>query len=353
MITLILITGGAGYIGSHTCVELLNAGYEIVVVDNFSNSNPDVIKRIKNVTGKDFVFVEADLLDQEKIEHMFRIYQIEAVIHFAGFKAVGESVEIPLTYYHNNITSTLLLCSIMDKFNVKKMVFSSSATVYGDTDLVPIQENSPLSATNPYGNTKLMIEQILKDLSTADDSWSIALLRYFNPIGAHISGLLGENPNGIPNNLLPYISKVASGELEYLNVFGNDYPTKDGTGMRDYIHVVDLSLGHVKALNKILYSKGIEAYNLGTGNGYTVMEVIAAYEEASDKKVDYKIISRRPGDIAISYADPKKAKKELEWEAIRSLDDMCRDSWNFVQTNPNGIKKINIDKKLVVSSAKK
>lgn len=353
MITLILITGGAGYIGSHTCVELLNAGYEIVIVDNFSNSNPDVIKRIKKVTGKDFVFVEADLLDQEKIEHTFRSYQIEAVIHFAGFKAVGESVEIPLTYYHNNITSTLLLCSIMDKFNVKKMVFSSSATVYGDTDLVPIQENSPLSATNPYGNTKLMIEQILKDLSTADDSWSIALLRYFNPIGAHISGLLGEKPNGIPNNLLPYISKVASGELEYLNIFGNDYPTKDGTGMRDYIHVVDLSLGHVKALNKILYSKGIEAYNLGTGNGYTVMEVIAAYEEASDKKVDYKITSRRPGDIAISYADPQKAKKELEWEAIRSLDDMCRDSWNFIQTNPNGIKKINIDKKLVVSSAKK
>ncbi|MDG0030623.1 UDP-glucose 4-epimerase GalE [Priestia sp. Y58] len=350
---MILITGGAGYIGSHTCVELLNAGYEIVVVDNFSNSNPEVINRIKNVTGKDFVFVEADLLDQEKIEGIFHIYQIDAVIHFAGFKAVGESVEIPLTYYHNNITSTLLLCSIMDKFNVKKMVFSSSATVYGDTDLVPIQENSPLSATNPYGNTKLMVEQILKDLSTADDSWSIALLRYFNPIGAHISGLLGENPNGIPNNLLPYISKVASGELEYLNVFGNDYPTKDGTGMRDYIHVVDLSLGHVKALNKILYSKGIEAYNLGTGNGYTVIEVINAYEEASGKKVDYKITPRRPGDIAISYADPKKAKRELGWAAIRSLDDMCRDSWNFVQVNPNGIKKTNIDKKLVVSSVKK
>ncbi|MED4006497.1 UDP-glucose 4-epimerase GalE [Priestia aryabhattai] len=350
---LILITGGAGYIGSHTCVELLNSGYEIVVVDNFSNSNPEVINRIKKVTGKDFVFVEADLLDQEKIECIFHSYQIEAVIHFAGFKAVGESIEIPLTYYYNNITSTLLLCSIMDKFNVKKMVFSSSATVYGDTNLMPIQENSLLSATNPYGNTKLVIEQILQDLSTADDSWSIALLRYFNPIGAHISGLLGENPNGIPNNLLPYISKVASGELEYLNVFGNDYPTKDGTGMRDYIHVVDLSLGHVKALNKILYSKGIEAYNLGTGNGYTVIEVINAYEEASGKKVDYKITPRRPGDIGISYADPKKAKRELGWIAIRSLDDMCRDSWNFVQVNSNGIKKTNVDKKLVVSSMKK
>ena len=347
---MILITGGAGYIGSHTCVELLNAGYEIIVVDNFSNSNPEVINRIKKVTGKDFIFFEVDLLDQEAIEDIFNKYKIEAVIHFAGFKAVGESVEIPLAYYHNNITSTLLLCSIMQKFNVKKMVFSSSATVYGDTDLVPIQENSPLSATNPYGYTKLMIEQILQDLSNSDDSWSIALLRYFNPIGAHESGLLGENPNGIPNNLLPYISKVASGEINFLNVFGNDYPTKDGTGIRDYIHVVDLSLGHVKALNKVLRSKSIEAYNLGTGNGYSVIEVINAFEEASGKRVNYKITSRRPGDIAISYADPQKAQKDLDWKAMRSLDDMCRDAWNFVQKNPNGIGKTNLDKKLVISS---
>lgn len=347
---MILITGGAGYIGSHTCVELLNAGYEIIVVDNFSNSNPEVINRIKKVTGKDFIFFEVDLLDQEAIEDIFNKYKIEAVIHFAGFKAVGESVEIPLAYYHNNITSTLLLCSIMQKFNVKKMVFSSSATVYGDTDLVPIQENSPLSATNPYGYTKLMIEQILQDLSNSDDSWSIALLRYFNPIGAHESGLLGENPNGIPNNLLPYISKVASGEINFLNVFGNDYPTKDGTGIRDYIHVVDLSLGHVKALNKVLHSKSIEAYNLGTGNGYSVIEVINAFEEASGKRVNYKITSRRPGDIAISYADPQKAQKDLDWKAMRSLDDMCREAWNFVQKNPNGIGKTNLDKKLVISS---
>ncbi|CAK8583855.1 UDP-glucose 4-epimerase [Priestia megaterium] len=347
---MILITGGAGYIGSHTCVELLNAGYKIIVVDNFSNSNPEVINRIKKVTGKDFIFFEVDLLDQEAIEDIFNKYKIEAVIHFAGFKAVGESVEIPLAYYHNNITSTLLLCSIMQKFNVKKMVFSSSATVYGDTDLVPIQENSPLSATNPYGYTKLMIEQILQDLSNSDDSWSIALLRYFNPIGAHESGLLGENPNGIPNNLLPYISKVASGEINFLNVFGNDYPTKDGTGIRDYIHVVDLSLGHVKALNKVLRSKSIEAYNLGTGNGYSVIEVINAFEEASGKRVNYKITSRRPGDIAISYADPQKAQKDLDWKAMRSLDDMCRDAWNFVQKNPNGIGKTNLDKKLVISS---
>lgn len=347
---MILITGGAGYIGSHTCVELLNAGYKIVVVDNFSNSNPEVINRIKKVTGKDFIFFEADLLDQESIEGIFNNYKIEAVIHFAGFKAVGESVEIPLTYYHNNITSTLLLCSIMKKFNVKKMVFSSSATVYGNTELVPIEEDSPLSATNPYGYTKLMIEQILRDLSNSDDSWSIALLRYFNPIGAHESGLLGENPNGIPNNLVPYISKVASGELNFLNVFGNDYPTKDGTGIRDYIHVVDLSLGHVKALNKVFHSKGIEAYNLGTGNGYSVIEVINAFEQASGKNVKYKITLRRQGDIAISYANPEKAHKNLNWKAIKSLDDMCKDAWNFVQKNPKGIGEINIDKGLVANS---
>ena len=328
----ILVTGGAGYIGSHTCVELLDESFDIVVVDNFSNSKPEAIESIKTISGKSFPFYEADLLDRDALTRIFKENKIDAVIHFAGLKAVGESVAIPLKYYYNNIASTLILCEVMAEFGVKKIVFSSSATVYGDPATVPITEDFPLSTTNPYGSTKLMIENILRDLYVSDNEWSIAILRYFNPIGAHKSGLIGEDPNGIPNNLMPYIARVAAGQLEILSVFGSDYNTKDGTGVRDYIHVVDLSLGHIKAVEKVLKTKGVDEYNLGTGNGYSVLEVVHAFEKASGKKVNYKIVDRRPGDIAQCYADPQKAKTELGWVAQKGLDEMCVDSWNFVKS---------------------
>ncbi|WP_066370998.1 UDP-glucose 4-epimerase GalE [Neobacillus fumarioli] len=332
----ILVTGGAGYIGSHTCVELLNAGYEIIVLDNFSNSKLEAVKRIKEITGKDFEFYEADLLNHEELDKVFANHSIEAVIHFAGLKAVGESVAIPLRYYHNNITGTLILCEVMKKYNVKNIVFSSSATVYGMPEQVPISEDFPLRATNPYGRTKLMIEEILRDVYISDQDWSIALLRYFNPIGAHESGRIGEDPNGIPNNLMPYITQVAVGKLPELQVFGSDYPTVDGTGVRDYIHVVDLALGHLKAVEKVMASKGVEAYNLGTGTGYSVLEIVKAFEAASGVKIPYKIVERRPGDVAICYAEPSKAKIELGWTSQRGIEDMCRDSWRWQKNNPHG-----------------
>jgi len=333
----VLVTGGAGYIGSHTCVELLNAGEEIVILDNFYNSKPEALNRIKKITGKDFRFYQTDLLDKAAIDQIFHENSIDAVIHFAGLKAVGESVQKPLFYYHNNITGTLNLCDVMKAHQVKKIVFSSSATVYGSPKSVPIDESFPLSTTNPYGSTKLMIEQILRDVFVSDNSWSIALLRYFNPIGAHPSGLIGEDPNGIPNNLVPYIAQVAIGKLEYLGVFGDDYPTSDGTGVRDYIHVVDLALGHLKALEKVRKDSGIDAYNLGTGKGYSVLEVVKAFEKASGKVILYQIKPRRAGDIAECYANPKKAKDILDWEATREIDEMCRDSWNFMKNNPSGL----------------
>ena len=334
---MILVTGGAGFIGSHTCVELLNAGYEVVILDNFCNSKPEAVKRIEKITGKSVKLYEADMLDKDAVEKVFAENKIDAVIHFAGLKAVGESVSIPLTYYHNNITGTLILCEVMAKHNVKKIVFSSSATVYGSPKTVPIKEDFPLSTTNPYGSTKLMIENILRDLYVSDNEWSIALLRYFNPIGAHESGLLGEDPNGIPNNLVPYIAQVALGKLEVLSVFGNDYPTHDGTGVRDYIHVVDLSQGHIKALEKIMDTTGVDAYNLGTGTGYSVLDVVNAYQEASGVKINYKIAPRRPGDIAECYADPTKSKNELGWSTKLDIKKMCIDSWNFTKKNPNGL----------------
>lgn len=332
----ILVTGGAGYIGSHTCVELLNAGKEIVVVDNFSNSKPESLKRVKEITGKEFSFYEVDLLDKEALAKVFEENQIESVIHFAGLKAVGESVSIPLHYYHNNITGTLILCQVMQEFNVKNLVFSSSATVYGMPEKMPISEDFPLSTTNPYGSTKLMIEQILKDLYVADNSWSIALLRYFNPIGAHQSGRIGEDPNGTPNNLMPYITQVAVGKLKELQVFGNDYSTEDGTGVRDYIHVVDLAVGHLKALENVMKTRGVEAYNLGTGTGYSVLQLVSAFEKVSGNKIPYKIVGRRPGDIAVCYADPMKAEEELGWAAERGIEDMCIDSWRWQEKNPQG-----------------
>ena len=336
MTAMILVTGGAGFIGSHTCVELLNAGYEVCVCDNLSNSKEESLKRVKQITGKDLKFYKTDILDYDGLDKIFTENDIEAVIHFAGLKAVGESCEIPMKYYHNNITGTLILCEVMQKHNVKKIVFSSSATVYGNPHTVPITEDFPLSTTNPYGATKHMIERILTDIYHSDNEWSIALLRYFNPVGAHESGLIGEDPNGIPNNLVPYIAKVAQGKLEKLNVFGDDYPTKDGTGVRDYIHVVDLSLGHIKALEKVSSTTGVGAYNLGTGTGYSVLEMLKAYEKASGKEIPYVIAPRRDGDIAECYANPEKSKKELNWEAKLGLDKMCEDSWNFNLKNPNG-----------------
>ncbi|AZU64075.1 UDP-glucose 4-epimerase GalE [Neobacillus mesonae] len=332
----ILVTGGAGYIGSHTCVELLNAGHEIIVVDNFSNSKPESLTRVKEITGKEVPYYDIDLLDRDGLDEIFSKNTIEAVIHFAGLKAVGESVSIPLHYYHNNITGTLVLCEVMKKHNVKNLVFSSSATVYGMPERVPISEDFPLSATNPYGRTKLMIEEILRDLYVADHDWSIALLRYFNPIGAHESGRIGEDPNGIPNNLMPFITQVAVGKLEQLQVFGNDYPTVDGTGVRDYIHVVDLAIGHLKALEKIMSVSGVEAYNLGTGTGYSVLQIVSAFEKASGVEIPHKIVDRRPGDVAICYADPSKAKQELGWTAERGIEEMCRDSWRWQKNNPEG-----------------
>jgi len=332
----ILVTGGAGYIGSHTCVELLNAGYEIIIVDNFSNSKPEVLKRIEELSQKSFKFYQVDLLEQEKLEQVFAANNIEAVIHFAGLKAVGESVQVPLSYYHNNLTGTFILCKLMEKYGVKKIVFSSSATVYGNPKNVPILEDFPLSATNPYGRTKLMIEDILQDLFVADHDWSIALLRYFNPIGAHESGRMGEDPNGIPNNLMPYITQVAVGKREKLSIFGDDYPTHDGTGVRDYIHVVDLAQGHLKAIEKIMSTKGVHIYNLGTGRGYSVLDVVKNFQKATGKNIPYLITERRAGDIAECYADSSKAKKELNWVAQKSLEDMCRDSWRWQENNPQG-----------------
>ena len=333
----ILVTGGAGFIGSHTCVELLENGYDIIVVDNFVNSKPESLKRIKQITGRDFMFYETDLLDEAGVETIFAENTIEAVIHFAGLKAVGESVQKPLWYYHNNLTGTLILCKVMAKRNVKKLVFSSSATVYGNPASVPIREDFPLSTTNPYGSTKLMIENILRDLYVPDHDWSIALLRYFNPIGAHESGLIGEDPNGIPNNLMPYIAQVAAKKLEILSVFGDDYNTPDGTGVRDYIHVADLARGHIKAVEKVLGSTGVDAYNLGTGHGYSVLDMVKAFSEVNGVAVPYKIAPRRPGDIAECYADPTKAKEVLGWQAEFGLEKMCRDAWNFMVKNPNGL----------------
>lgn len=333
----VLITGGAGYIGSHTAIELLNAGYEVVIADNLINSSEIVVDRIKEISGKDFKFYNIDVLDEEKVEQIFKENSIEATIHFAALKAVGESVEKPLEYYHNNLISTLVVLKVMRKYNVKNFVFSSSATVYGDSKDVPFRESSPLQpATNPYGSTKVMNENILRDLYKADNSWNIALLRYFNPIGAHESGLIGENPKGIPNNLMPYITKVAVGELKEVKVFGNDYDTPDGTGVRDYIHVVDLAVGHVKALDKLKTKPGIVTYNLGTGKGVSVLEMIKAVSKACGKELPYSIAPRRAGDIAVCYADASKANKELGWTAERDLDDMCRDSWNWQSKNPEG-----------------
>jgi UDP-glucose 4-epimerase len=332
----ILVTGGAGYIGSHTVVELIQSGFEVVIVDNFMNSSTEVINRLKEITGKDIKSYNVDLLDKEGLTNIFSENQIEAVIHFAGLKAVGESVEKPLFYYHNNITGTLILSEVMKEFGIKKIVFSSSATVYGTAETVPLNEETPLGATNPYGWSKLMLEQIFRDLYVSDNDWSIALLRYFNPVGAHESGLIGEDPSGIPNNLTPYITQVAVGKLEKLLVFGNDYDTEDGTGVRDYIHVVDLAKGHLKALDKVLTNNIVDAYNLGTGEGYSVLDMVKTFEKVTGVNIPYEITDRRPGDIAVSYADPTKARQELGWVAERGLEDMLRDSWNWQQKNKNG-----------------
>lgn len=332
----ILITGGAGYIGSHTCVELLNAGYEIVIADNYSNSCPKVLDRIKEISSKDFKFYQVDITDKTALERVFDENKIDSVIHFAGLKAVGESVAIPIKYYKNNINSTLVLCEVMQKFNVKKLVFSSSATVYGMHNSPPFMEDMSTSATNPYGRTKLMIEEILKDLCVADNTFKVALLRYFNPIGAHESGKIGENPNGIPNNLMPYITQVAVGKREKLSVYGDDYNTPDGTGVRDYIHVVDLAKGHLKALEKLESTQGVNIYNLGTGVGYSVLDIVRSFEKASNVNIPYVITARRPGDIDSSFANASKANTELGWFAEKTLEDMCRDSWNWQKNNPEG-----------------
>ena len=327
----VLVTGGAGYIGSHTCVELLNAGHEIVVVDNFVNSKPEALEAIRTITGKDFAFVEADLRDRAAMDRLFEDHAVDAVIHFAGLKAVGESVAKPLEYYDNNLYGFIVLAEAMRAHGVKMLVFSSSATVYGMNNPVPFVEDMPTSATNPYGYTKVMIEQMLMDIAKAAPEWRVVLLRYFNPIGAHESGLIGEDPNGIPNNLLPYVAKVATGELAQLSVFGDDYDTPDGTGVRDYIHVVDLALGHLAALNYAESHAGAIPINLGTGNGTSVLEIVRAFEKASSRKVAYRIAPRRPGDIASCYADPTRAEKLLGWRATRNIDDMCRDGWNFAK----------------------
>ncbi len=332
----ILVTGGAGYIGSHTVLELLSSGYDVIVLDNLTNSSEESLKRVQKLTGKSVKFYQVDLLDKSAVETVFAENNIDAVIHFAGLKAVGESVEIPLTYYHNNITGTIHLCELMAEYGVKNLVFSSSATVYGDPHSVPINEDFPLSTTNPYGRTKLMIEEICGDLHKSDGSWNIMLLRYFNPVGAHESGQIGEDPKGIPNNLMPYISQVYVGRLEELSVFGGDYATKDGTGVRDYIHVVDLARGHLKALEKIGENPGLSKYNLGTGHGYSVLEMVDAFGKAGDTKIPFRIVDRRPGDIAECYANPEKAAKELGWAAEYGLFEMCRDTLLWQRLNPNG-----------------
>jgi len=332
----ILVTGGAGYIGSHTCVELLNNNYDVVVLDNLCNSSKESLNRVKTITGKEVVFYEQDILDEIALAAIFSDHKIDAVIHFAGLKAVGESVQIPLEYYQTNLTGTLVLFKVMRDFNVKNFVFSSSATVYGDPQTVPITEEFPLSATNPYGRSKLIIEEISHDLLVADNHWNIALLRYFNPVGAHKSGLIGEDPNGIPNNLIPYISQVAVGKRDVLSVFGGDYDTPDGTGVRDYIHVVDLARGHIKALEKLVSKPGLVIYNLGTGQGYSVLEMVRAIEKASGHKVPYQIVARRAGDIATCYADPAFALQEINWKAEYGLDEMAEDTWRWQSNNPDG-----------------
>lgn len=334
----ILVTGGAGFIGSHTCVELINAGYDVVVLDNLVNSSEKSLDRVAQIVGKEIKFYEVDCLDREGLCKIFENENIEAVIHFAGLKAVGESVYKPLEYYHNNITGTLILCDVMRQYSCKNIVFSSSATVYGNPAIIPIKEDCPKGElTNPYGRTKSMLEQILTDLHTADEQWNVTLLRYFNPIGAHESGLIGENPKGIPNNLLPYVTQVAVGKLKELSIFGNDYDTHDGTGVRDYIHVVDLANGHVKALDKILKAEPeVRIYNLGTGIGYSVLDVVKAFEKANNIKINYTMKPRRAGDVATCYSDASKAKEELSWVASRDLETMCKDAWRWQKNNPNG-----------------
>lgn len=333
----ILVTGGAGYIGSHTCLELLNQGHEVVVADNLCNSCEEALNRVKELTGKDLTFYKVDMLDKEGLDQMFDTEKIDAVIHFAGLKAVGESVAKPLEYYHNNITGTLNLCDSMRNHGVKKIIFSSSATVYGDPAFVPITEDCPKGKiTNPYGQTKSMLEQVLTDLHVADPEWNVILLRYFNPVGAHESGRIGEDPTGIPNNLTPYITQVAVGKLKEVSVFGNDYDTPDGTGVRDYIHVVDLARGHVDAIKKLADKEGVSVYNLGTGKGYSVLQVVAAFEKACGHSIPYEIKPRRAGDIATCYCDPSKAKRELGWEAQYGIEEMCESSWKWQSANPNG-----------------
>jgi UDP-glucose 4-epimerase len=333
----ILVTGGAGYIGSHTCVELLEAGYEVVVVDNLSNSKEEALKRVQEITGRELAFYEVDLLDQPALEEVFSQHDIQAVIHFAGLKAVGESVAYPLRYFQNNLTGTIYLLDVMKKYDVKDIVFSSSCTVYGEPEKVPLREDFPLGRpVNPYGRTKLFIEEILRDVHVSDETWNVALLRYFNPVGAHPSGRIGEDPNDIPNNLMPYIAQVAVGRLPNLHVFGGDYPTTDGTGVRDYIHVVDLAVGHLRALEKLESQPGVVVYNLGAGRGYSVLEVVKAFEEASGKSIPYEIVDRRPGDVAITYADPSKANRELGWKAERGIQEMCADVWRWQSSNPEG-----------------
>ncbi|WP_119968782.1 UDP-glucose 4-epimerase GalE [Shewanella japonica] len=332
----VLVTGGAGYIGSHTIVELLSIGVDVVVIDNLSNSSVESLSRIKRITGKTVRFYEGDVLDKALLRRIFGENSIESVIHFAGLKAVGESVEQPLRYYTNNVTGTIVLCEVMAEFRVKSLVFSSSATVYGDPASLPILESFPTSATNPYGQSKLMVEHVLADLYQSDPSWNIACLRYFNPVGAHESGTIGEDPNDIPNNLMPFISQVAIGKRDKLMVFGDDYSTPDGTGVRDYIHVVDLAVGHLKALDKLKTNSGLVTYNLGTGQGYSVLDMVKAFEKASDKVINYDIVARRPGDIGACYADPSKAKAELGWAATHNLEDMVNSSWKWQSMNPNG-----------------
>lgn len=334
----ILVTGGAGYIGSHTVLELLNSGNDVVVIDNLCNSSRESLRRVEALTGRSVTFYEADVCDRCALQTIFAQHAIDAVIHFAGLKAVGESTQIPLKYYQNNIAATLVLCEEMERAGVFRLVFSSSATVYGDPHTVPIQEHFPTSATNPYGRSKLMVEEMLRDIVAADPRWSVVLLRYFNPVGAHISGQIGEDPNGIPNNLLPYIAQVAIGRLKQLSVFGNDYPTPDGTGVRDYIHVVDLSLGHLKALQYIADRHGVFTFNLGTGQGYSVLEMVKAFEQASGRAVPYQVVARRPGDIAVCYAEPDLAAQELGWRAERGLPEMMADTWRWQSQNPNGYK---------------
>jgi UDP-glucose 4-epimerase len=332
----ILVTGGAGYIGSHTVIELLQAGHEVVVADNLCNSKEESLRRVREITGRPVEFHRLDLLDKPALSALFAASHLDAVIHFAGLKAVGESVKIPLRYYHNNLTGTFNLCEAMAETGCHNLVFSSSATVYGDPASLPIREDFPLSATNPYGRTKLILEQVLRDLHVADPALNIALLRYFNPVGAHVSGRIGEDPNGIPNNLFPYIAQVATGKLKELSVYGSDYPTPDGSGVRDYIHVTDLAVGHLRALEKLATNPGVVTYNLGTGRGYSVLEMVAAFEKASGKKIATRIVGRRPGDIAACYADPAKARAELGWDATRGIDEMCADTWRWQSQNPNG-----------------